>query len=64
MNYPLPRISPQVVLRWALASGQAVIPKSSNPAHIAANKQLDFELSAAEMLEIDVLNGKIPPKLA
>ena len=43
----------QVVIRWHLQSGLAVIPKSSTPARIAANRDvLDFTLSEAEMTAI------------
>jgi 2,5-diketo-D-gluconate reductase A len=43
----------QVVIRWHLQSGLAVIPKSSTPARIAANRDVfDFTLSEAEMTAI------------
>eukprot|EP01055_Gregarina_sp_Pseudo9_P003647 Gregarina_sp_Pseudo_9__3646@NODE_379_length_3002_cov_25_137023_g358_i0_p2_GENE_NODE_379_length_3002_cov_25_137023_g358_i0NODE_379_length_3002_cov_25_137023_g358_i0_p2_ORF_typecomplete_len339_score47_02Aldo_ket_red/PF00248_21/9e49Luteo_PO/PF04662_13/0_025_NODE_379_length_3002_cov_25_137023_g358_i019402956 len=34
----------QVVLRWALQCGYLIIPRSSDPAHMKDNLQLDFEL--------------------
>ncbi|DBB00433.1 TPA: hypothetical protein ACH3X3_002150 [Trebouxia sp. C0006] len=43
----------QVVLRWALQNGQAVIPRSAQPGRIWNNIALDFELSAAAMQSID-----------
>ncbi|KAA6422627.1 MAG: hypothetical protein FRX49_07487 [Trebouxia sp. A1-2] len=43
----------QVVLRWALQHGQAVIPRSANPGRIWDNIALDFELSAAAVRSID-----------
>ena len=46
----------QVVLRWHVQRGFVAIPKSTNPAHIAANLDVfDFELTAAEMDAIDAL---------
>ena len=47
----------QVILRWDLQSGVAVIPRSSNPARIAQNIDLyDFELEEEDMAKIDALN--------
>lgn len=49
--------SAQVILRWDLQNGVAVIPGSSNPDHQLENISIfDFELSAAEMAEIDALD--------
>ncbi|WP_345801294.1 aldo/keto reductase [Microbacterium sp. AZCO] len=51
----------QVILRWHVQRGFVAIPKSTNPAHIAANIDIfDFELTAAEMAAIDAL-GKDRP---
>jgi diketogulonate reductase-like aldo/keto reductase len=51
----------QVVLRWHVQRGFVAIPKSTNPAHIAANLDIfDVELSPAEMAGIDSL-GKDRP---
>ncbi|KAJ1635661.1 NADP-dependent oxidoreductase domain-containing protein, partial [Pavlovales sp. CCMP2436] len=51
----------QVVLRWALSRGAAVLPRSSNPARMRENLHLfDFELSPAELAQIDSL-GMPPP---
>ena len=45
----------QVLIRWSIQLGNVVIPRASNPAHIAENIDVfDFELTAAEM---DTLNG-------
>ena len=53
----------QVVLRWHVQRGFVAIPKSTNPAHIAANIDLfDFALSPAERASIDAL-GKDRPML-
>ncbi|KAL3147234.1 hypothetical protein ABBQ32_002729 [Trebouxia sp. C0010 RCD-2024] len=47
------RSAAQVVLRWAVQHGQAVIPRSSQPDRITANIALDFILSADAMQSID-----------
>ena len=40
----------QVILRWNLQRNIAVIPGSSNPAHIRENSEIfDFALAAEEM---------------
>ena len=58
-------VSPaQAVLRWHLQHGTVVIPKSATPARIAANAEVfDFELTTAEMAQIDGLDagGRIGP---
>ena len=47
----------QVVLRWNLQRNVAVIPGSSNPAHIKENTEIfDFELSKSEMDSIAALD--------
>ncbi|QYZ71487.1 aldo/keto reductase [Neotabrizicola shimadae] len=46
----------QVMLRWHLQEGRAVIPKSVKPSRIAENAAiLDFDLTAAEVAGIDAL---------
>lgn len=46
----------QVVLRWHVQRGFVAIPKSTNPAHIAANLDVfDFVLTSAEMDAINAL---------
>lgn len=51
----------QVVLRWHVQRGFVTIPKSTNPAHIAANLDVfDFELTDAEMAGIDALGTDRP----
>ena len=48
----------QVILRWHLQHGNIVIPKSATPARIASNFAVTgFELSAAEMAEVDALEA-------
>jgi D-xylose reductase len=47
----------QVVLRWAVQRGTAIVPKTSRPERLAENLALfDFELSPDEMLAISRLN--------
>ena len=47
----------QVILRWDLQNGVAVIPGSSNPEHIWENISVfDFELTPDEMVKIAGLN--------
>ncbi len=47
----------QVILRWNLQRGVAIIPGSSNPAHIKENISIfDFELSQEEMDRISSLD--------
>jgi diketogulonate reductase-like aldo/keto reductase/flavodoxin len=49
--------SAQVILRWNLQKGVAVIPGSSNPDHIKENTELyDFELADEEMAQINALD--------
>ena len=48
----------QVVLRWHVQRGVAVIPRSSSPAHILDNARLDdFELSPTDMRDIASLDA-------
>lgn len=47
----------QVVLRWGVQRGTAVVPKTASPERLRENLALfDFELSAAEMQQISALN--------
>ena len=47
----------QVILRWNLQKGMAVIPGSSNPGHIQENIDLyHFELKEGEMARINALD--------
>ncbi|WP_288531295.1 aldo/keto reductase [uncultured Secundilactobacillus sp.] len=46
----------QLVLKWQLAEGVAVIPKSKTTSRIIENHQLDFDLSEDEIGMIDLLN--------
>ncbi|MEP3225737.1 MAG: aldo/keto reductase [Parasphingorhabdus sp.] len=48
----------QIVLRWAIQRGTAIIPKSSNPQRMRENLALtDFALSESEMADISALNA-------
>jgi len=48
----------QVSLRYLVQRGVAAIPRTSNPGHMKANLDVyDFELSAAEIAELKVLNA-------
>uniref|UniRef100_A0A1B6CHW2 NADP-dependent oxidoreductase domain-containing protein n=2 Tax=Clastoptera arizonana TaxID=38151 RepID=A0A1B6CHW2_9HEMI len=58
-------VSPaQVLLRWALQAGYAIIPKSITPDKIRMNAKLDFELTNEEMNLIFTLNKKFNEKFA
>ncbi|KRM41901.1 aldo/keto reductase [Lentilactobacillus parafarraginis] len=46
----------QIILRWDIQRGVAVIPKSQDPKRIAQNADLNFELSGDEMSMLDVMN--------
>lgn len=48
----------QVVIRWALQRGMAVIPRAGSVAHMEENlKALDFELDEDDMRKINQLDG-------
>jgi diketogulonate reductase-like aldo/keto reductase len=50
----------QVLLRWALQHGVAVIPKASQPEHIRQNCEIfDFVLPAEDMTLLDGLNENL-----
>ena len=52
------RTVPQVLLRWALQRGAAVIPGTGNPAHMDANlAAYGFELSEADMATISSIKN-------
>ena len=47
----------QILLRWGIQRGTAVIPKSTRPEHLRENLAIfDFELTADEMNAITALN--------
>lgn len=51
------RTPAQVVLRWGIQRGTAIIPKTSKPERLRENLALfDFELTSEEMAEISALN--------
>lgn len=47
----------QVILRWHVQSGRVALPKSTNPARIPSNLEVDFELSAEQMAAITALGA-------
>ena len=50
-----------MILRWHVQRGFIAIPKSTNPAHIAANIDVfDFELTEGEIAGIDALGRDRP----
>ena len=50
----------QIILRWHVQRGTAVIPGSTNPSHIADNANLfDFSLTDDEMRSIEQLNKNV-----
>ncbi|MDX6199695.1 MAG: 2,5-diketo-D-gluconate reductase [Actinomycetota bacterium] len=53
----LGRTTAQVILRWHLQHRVVAIPKSQDDQRIAANAELDFELSGADMALLDGLGG-------
>jgi len=61
---------PQVVLKWQLQEGVAVIPRSSKPSRIQENRELDFTLNDEQMERIRKLDGtadkqeKRPPSIS
>ena len=51
------KTSAQIILRWHIQNGTAVIPGSTNPRHIRENADIfDFALTNEEMDDIKVLN--------
>lgn len=51
------KTAPQIILRWHIQNGTAVIPGSTNPDHIRQNADLfDFRLTQEEMKKIHGLN--------
>ena len=51
------RTPAQIVLRWGVQRGTAIVPKTTNPQRLRENLALfDFELSAEEMQQIGALD--------
>ncbi|WP_147919144.1 aldo/keto reductase [Ruania zhangjianzhongii] len=46
----------QVVLKWHLMRGRAVIPKSTNANRLAMNIDLDFSMSEPDLAVVDAMN--------
>ncbi|MFT4941951.1 MAG: D-xylose reductase [Paraglaciecola sp.] len=54
----LGKTSAQVILRWGVQRGNAILPKTSRPERLAENLAIfDFELSQQEMDDISALNS-------
>ena len=54
----LGRTPAQVIVRWHLQHGSVVIPRSSDPARIAANADVaGFTLTDDDMAAMDALGG-------
>ncbi len=54
----LGKTAAQVVLRWGVQRGNAIIPKTSKPERLVENLAIfDFELSQQEMVDINALNS-------
>ncbi|MEH6709843.1 MAG: aldo/keto reductase, partial [Paraglaciecola polaris] len=54
----LGKTAAQIVLRWGVQRGNAIIPKTSRPERLAENLAIfDFELSQQEMDDINGLNS-------
>lgn len=48
----------QVMIRWSLQKGFLPLPKSADPSRIAENIDVfDFQLSEAQMAELDALDS-------
>ena len=61
----LGRSAAQVALRWAVQHRVPVLPRSTRPAHLAANRQVfEFELSEEQMRAIDALDGTDPQMIS
>ncbi|WP_203623169.1 MULTISPECIES: aldo/keto reductase [unclassified Lacticaseibacillus] len=50
----------QVAIRYVLQKGLLPLPKATSPAHIKANTELDFTLSAEDMKTLDSLKDTAP----
>jgi diketogulonate reductase-like aldo/keto reductase len=47
--------APQLCIRYLLQKGAVVLPKATKTAHIKQNAELDFEISAADMGDLDAM---------
>ena len=47
--------APQLCIRYLLQKGAVVLPKATKTAHIEQNAQLDFEISADDMGDLDAM---------
>ncbi|WP_240722468.1 aldo/keto reductase [Poseidonocella sp. HB161398] len=46
---------PQLCIRYVLELGLAALPKTANPAHMASNAEVDFEISAEDMAALKAI---------
>jgi diketogulonate reductase-like aldo/keto reductase len=49
----------QICIRYCLQKGIAPLPKSTHPERIRQNADVDFEISAEDMMQLDGLNGVV-----
>lgn len=47
--------APQLCIRYLLQKGAVVLPKATSTEHIRQNAELDFEISAADLAQLDAL---------
>ena len=47
--------APQLSIRYLLQKGAVVLPKATKTAHIEQNAELDFEISAADIGDLDAM---------
>ena len=46
----------QIVLKWLISDGWSVLPKSSNPTHIAENIDMSFTINKKDKFKLSNLN--------
>ena len=50
--------APQLCIRYLLRKGAVVLPKATKTPHIKQNAELDFEISAADMIVLDAMRDE------
>ena len=48
--------APQLCIRYLLQKGAVVLPKATKTSHIKQNAEIDFEISAADMGDLDAMH--------